>query len=179
MLNFNRVGFSQKEERSPKKDWGRRWLSLTVIQLVAGGFLGMAIPRGQALAGNPYQTCAEEMLQIGISSDVAANVCAGALQPKSLSRCVSKIYNNAIEGVDPSFILFNCQRVRRPEELTSCVGDILDEIPEASSEIAIESCRRSLLPERYASCAIGLYQELQLPSAEIFASCLNPENLDN
>jgi hypothetical protein len=179
MLNFNRVGFSQKEERSLKKHWGRRWLSLTVMPLVAGGLLGMTIPRGQALAGNPYQTCAEEMLEIGISSDVAANVCAGALQPKSLSRCVSKIYDNVIEGVDPSFILFNCQRVRRPKELATCVGDILDEIPETNSEIVIESCSRSLLPERYASCAIGLYQELQLPSTEIFASCLNPEDLDN
>lgn len=169
MLNFNRLGFSQKE--------GRRWLSLTVMPLVAGGFLGMTIPRGQALAGNPYQTCAEEMLQIGISSDVAANVCAGALKPENLSRCVSKIYDNAIEGIDPSFILFNCQRVRRPEELATCVADILENIPDAGEEIVIESCRRSLLPERYADCAIGLYRELQLPSTEIFASCLNPDDL--
>ncbi len=172
MLNFNRIGVSQA-----KKHWGRRWLSLTVIQLVTGGLLGMTIPRGQALAGNPYQTCAEEMLEIGISSEIAANVCAGALKPKNLSRCVSKIYENAIEGVDPSFILFNCQRVRRPEELGTCVGDILENIPDASEEIVIESCRRSLLPERYASCAIGLYEQLGLTSTDIFATCLNPQEL--
>lgn len=136
----------------------------------------MTIPTGPALAGNSYRTCAENMQAVGISEDIAANVCAGALKPENLSRCVSKIYDNAIEGVAPSFILFNCQRVRRPEELATCVADILNEIPDASSELTIESCRRSLLPERYASCAIGLYEQLQLPSTEIFATCLNPDN---
>lgn len=176
MLNLNQIGSTAQQERSPHRSWSRRWLSLAVIQLVSGSLLGMAIPTGQALAGNSYQTCAEEMLDIGISNEIAADVCAGAFKPDNLSRCVSQIYDSSIE-VSPPFILFNCQRVRRPKELATCVVDILDNIPEASSEIVIESCRRSLLPKRYASCAIGLYEELGLSSTEIFASCLNPKDV--
>lgn len=179
MLNLNQLGFSVKEERSPNRDRGRRWLCLTVMPLVTGGLLGLTIPRGQALADNSYQTCAEAMLGAGISSDVAADACAGALKPENLSSCVSQISNNAIEGVAPSFILFNCQRVRRPEGLATCVTDILENIPEANSEIAIENCRQSRLPELYGSCAIGLYQQLQMPYTDIFASCLNPKNEEN
>lgn len=136
----------------------------------------MAIPTGRALADNSYQTCAEEMLGIGISSEIAADVCAGALKPDNLSSCVTKLYDSSIE-VSPPFILFNCQRVRRPKELATCVVDILDNIPEASSEIVIENCRRSLLPKRYASCAIGLSEQLELSSTDILASCLNPKDL--
>ncbi len=176
MLNLNQLGFSVKKERSPNRDWGRRWLCLTVMPLVTGGLLGLTIPRGQALADNSYQTCAEEMLGAGISSDVAADACAGALKPENLSSCVTQIYDSTVEGVDPSSILFNCQRVRRPQELGTCVVDILENIPEANSEIAIENCRQSRLPQLYGSCAIGLYQQLQMPYTEIFASCLNPKN---
>lgn len=176
MLNLNQIGSTAQQERSPNKSWGRRWLSLAVIKLVSGSLLGMAIPTGQAFAGNSYQTCAEEMLNVGISSEIAADVCAGAFKPDNLSACVTKIYDSRIE-VSPPSILFNCQRVRRPKELATCVVDILKNIPDASSEIVIENCRRSLLPKRYASCAIGLYEELGLSSTDIFASCLNPKDV--
>ena len=149
MFNLN------KEERSLKKETNstRRWRALIFTSLATAAFLGMTIPLKPALAKNPYQICAENMLAVGISEEITADVCAGALEPENLSECVTKIYDNVIEGVDPSLVLFNCQRVRRPEELGNCVVDILENIPDASEEIVIESCRRSLLPERYASCA--------------------------
>lgn len=176
MFNLNQIGSTAQQERSPNRSWGRRWLSLAVTQLVSGSLLGMAIPTGPALADNSYQTCAQEMLGVGFSSETAADVCAGAFKPDNLSRCVSRINESNIE-VSPPLILFNCQRVRRPKELATCVVDILENIPEASSEIVIESCRRSLLPTRYASCAIGLYAELGLSSTDVFASCLNPKDV--
>lgn len=176
MLNLNQIRFPVQEERSPKRNWGRRCLSLTVMPLVTGGLLGLTIPDRQVLADNSYQICAEEMLAVGVSSDTAADACAGALKPENLSGCVSQISNNAIEGLDPSLILFNCQRVRRPEDLATCVTEILEKIPEANSEMAMENCRQSRLPEVYGSCATGLYQQLQLPYTDIFASCLNPKN---
>ena len=151
--------------------------SLIFASLATGAFLGMTIPLKPALAKNPYQICAENLVAVGISEDTTAEVCAGALEPEILSECVSKISDSTLEGVDPPLILFNCQRVRRPEELGNCVVDILENIPDASKEIVMESCRRSLLPERYASCAIGLYEQLQLPSTEIFVNCLNPKDV--
>lgn len=137
--------------------------------------LTTAIPQNSALASN-FGACASSLLESGISSDDAGVACADALEPTVLSACVAKIERETeITGQEA---LRACYRVRRPEELASCVVDIDNNLDSADvANLALDNCRRSLLPERFANCVVGLNRSIsEFSGTEAIATCISAES---
>ncbi len=75
--------------------------------------------------------------------------------------------------LDAATTLAACRRVRRPLELATCVQDVQRQDAKAVLPNVLEACRRSLLPERYGKCVVGLNQSLAMPTAMGLATCLD------
>lgn len=156
-------------------------LRLATAPLAAAGLLSMGLPQtpAQALtiggAGrNSYQSCTSALLGAKISEADAAAACGGALYPRDLSDCVTRISGNSKIAV--ADILSSCQRVRRPVELASCYVKINRDASDAVATDVLESCRRSLLPDRYSDCVVGVKRETKLPIADVLTSCIAASN---
>jgi len=169
--------FSNKFRLSaPKKYFSKRWIYLAAIQVFSCSLL-MAIPEVATAQANrkSFRICSRDLLSVGLSESEVANACGAALKPRDLSKCVTNIYDSTTEQLPAEEILFNCQRVRRVDELGSCVKKINKEIKNTSDQSAVlESCRLSLLPESFSSCVIGLSDNVGLSTGELLATCLNP-----
>lgn len=135
--------------------------------------LTVAVPKN-AVASN-FSACASSLLDSGISEDEAGIACADALEPRMLSGCVSEIQRET--SVPGQEALAACYRVRRPDELSSCVVDIDNNLDSADvASVALDSCRRSLLPERFADCVVGLNSSLsELSGTEAIDTCISAE----
>lgn len=137
--------------------------------------LTIAIPPHSAVASS-FGDCASSLLDSGIAEDDVGVACADALEPKMLSACVTRIQGQTtIAGQDA---LAACYRVRRPEELASCVVDIDSNLASTDlTNLALDNCRRSLLPERFADCVVGLNTNTsQFSGAEAIDTCISAED---
>ncbi|NJR64434.1 MAG: hypothetical protein HC772_02485 [Leptolyngbyaceae cyanobacterium CRU_2_3] len=75
--------------------------------------------------------------------------------------------------------LSNCQRVRRPVELATCVVDIgaIDSSSETASLLnVVDHCRRSLLPARFSACVVGLRSQVDFPTETALSNCIAATN---
>ncbi|MGB3509757.1 MAG: hypothetical protein WBA93_11030 [Microcoleaceae cyanobacterium] len=167
--------YSQDFRQSSKyHGWG--WMYLAAIQLFSYSLLMTIPPKAMAQANQQsFVMCSEELLSVGLSDAEVASACGAALKPRGLSECVTKIYDSTTEALSTEEILFNCQQVRRVEELGTCVEKINKSVQPISNQAAVlENCRRSLLPDRFSSCVVGLNRNAKLPTEELLATCLNP-----
>lgn len=124
-----------------------------------------------AVAANPYDICAEDLLRRQLPPESVALACSSVLDPEELSECVVDIDVNT--DIIASDALAACQQVRRPLELATCVVDIA-EVSEVSDAPAIlQFCGSSLLPERFAQCVVGLKNEIDLITTQALAICID------
>lgn len=172
-INFSNL-FLKKFPRSIKFC---RWRWIYLVGIFSYGLL-IATPEVAIAQANKksFKICSEDLLSVGLSEAEVANACGAALKPRGLSRCVTKIYDNTTDELSAEDILFNCQRVRRFDELGTCVETINKSVTDKSNEAAIlESCRLSLLPKRFSSCVVGLNTNVGLATEELLSNCLNPD----
>ncbi|HEY9860694.1 MAG TPA: hypothetical protein V6D16_14385 [Candidatus Obscuribacterales bacterium] len=146
-------------------DLPRYLVRLSGAPLAIAGLLVLAIPPGPAGAaflfqtqGNEYETCAANLLDVGIEAPIVAEACADVLRPQDLSDCVVRI--NRQTSVTALEALLTCRQVRRPLELASCVVDINRETENPALPEVLDTCRRSLLPKRFAECVVGLSRRI-------------------
>ncbi|MGD1805114.1 hypothetical protein ACP6PL_06690 [Dapis sp. BLCC M126] len=175
-INFSNFLSEKFPLFAPKKYLSKRWIYLAAIQLFSSSLL-MAIPDVATAQANrkSFRICSRDLLSVGLSESEVANACGAALKPRHLSRCVTRIYDNTTKELPAKEILFNCQRVRRVDELGNCVRKINKAVKDTSNESAIlESCRLSLLPKGFSSCVIGLSSNVRLSTEELLTTCLNP-----
>ncbi|MDJ0553332.1 MAG: hypothetical protein QNJ68_02600 [Microcoleaceae cyanobacterium MO_207.B10] len=176
MPNINFSDFTSQKFRPSKKARGWRWTYLAAIQIFTSSLLVGIPPKAMAQANRQsFVICSRELLSVGLSESEVTNACSAALKPRGLSGCVTKIYDNTTEALSAEEILFNCQQVRRVDELGTCVEKINKAVKGALNQAAVlEGCRRSLLPERFSSCVVGVNRNVGLPTEDLLATCLNP-----
>ena len=143
-----------------------RWTSFVSLP----AFL-LAIPN-HAMAGS-IGSCANSLINNGVSQSAAAAACSDALQPNDLASCVGTI--TAGTDLKGNEALQSCYRVRRPDELASCVTTLSASLEQGKSMMALDNCRRSLLPLRYAECTTDLTTISQISSEEAMESCIAAE----
>ena len=175
--------FSSKIFTSIEPRKAPRWACVGATALAAASLLSSALPISPAGAinlninwrlnqnKNAYRICAQEMVAVGVVPEAAAAACAAALHPRDVSMCVSQI--NTKTKVAAMDALFNCRRVRRPDELATCVVDINSKAQGAPIASVLDHCRRSLLPERFSECVVGLSRELKFPTEQLLATCID------
>lgn len=175
-MNFSNFLSEKFTLSEPKKYFSKFWVYLAAIQLFSCGLL-IGIPEVATAQTNrkSFTICSRDLLSVGLSEEEVANACSAALKPKDLSKCVTKIYDNTTEELPVEKILFNCQRVRRVDELGTCVEKINKSVKNTSNEATVlESCRLSLLPKSFSSCVVGLSANVGLSTEKLLATCLNP-----
>lgn len=150
-------------------------ICFAATRLAVAGWLAMTLPSTAAIVPSSYRNdfrgCAGRLLSIGISSDAAANACAGALRPKDVSRCVLRIHQQtAIAAQD---VLSACTQVRRPNDLSRCVIGISSNSRQEAVPGVLDYCRRSLLPVNFAECVVGLRREIDVAPTQAMESCIN------
>lgn len=144
---------------------GSPFMRLMALPLTVAGLVALSLPAGSVtreyrstpLGDRPrdYESCVRTLSGLQLAETEVAAACAAALYPRSLGECVSRISGDtAIAATDA---LSTCRRVRRPNDLATCVVDI----SRGSSEETVltnvlDNCRRSLLPVRFSSCVTGL-----------------------
>ena len=144
-----------------------RWTSLVSLPV----FL-LAIPNSPAMAGD-IGSCADSLITDGVAKLSAAEACSDALDPKLLALCVIDITTGT--NIKGDNALQSCYRVRRPDELASCVTDISGSLKPGQSAMALDGCRRSLLPRHYADCTLDLASISGISSQEAMKSCIAAE----
>lgn len=120
-----------------------------------------------------YRSCLRDLQGNGVSPEISASACAGALRPTDISQCVRRITQKTkISGLDA---LNSCQQVRRPDELASCVLDINNsQSKNPPNPLAVmDFCRRSLLPRRFSQCVIGMGQQANFTTEQLMNICIN------
>lgn len=181
-----------------------RILRLSAFTFLPAGLLAMSIPIGPANARNMYDVCIGSLIAVGVSPQQAATACAGALIPKELSKCVSKVALTISVTADAA--VDNCYRSRRPVDVGNCVIDINNEVPlnqdlpktnrvtetfsqpDVDSEaivssatqsvplLVLESCRRSLQPGVYSQCVTAVSRDIALDTLrQALNTCLSAE----
>lgn len=160
-------------------DFPRYLARLSGAPLAIAGLLVLAIPPEPAAAAflfqaqrNEYETCADNLLDVGIESPIVAEACADVLRPRDLSNCVVRISRQtSVAALDA---LATCRQVRRPLELSSCVVDINRETENPALAEVLDTCRRSLLPKRFAECVVGLSRRMDdLAPTSAMTTCID------
>lgn len=169
----------------PLRSFDRSKLTFNVaaLPLLAVGFVLTALPMRPTQAAtyyNPapyrssaenYEDCAAELLGTGLQEEDTAAACAGALYPKALSACVSAIDSETELTAEDA--LFGCRRVRRPQELASCVVGITAISTEGTAPSDVLTyCRRSLLPVRFSNCVTGVAGQVTASTTEVMTNCI-------
>jgi hypothetical protein len=135
------------------------------------GLMTVLLPVLPSQAGNDYQICTAKLKSAKVEDAIAAKVCAEALHPQDVGRCVERIILKKLE-VDPT--VEACRRVRRPLELAECVTDIAQQDAKSPLAEVLDHCRRSLLPERFGECVVGLNQQpLKVNVPEALGICID------
>lgn len=157
------------------------WLRQPALPLIMTG-LAIALPVTPAQAGifdwidrptRDYETCAKDLTTAKIATDVISDVCAKALHPEQLAKCVIQTSTAKDVNVTAVDALTNCNQVRRPLELATCVVDIRQMTKDAAVVEVLDTCRRSLLPVRFSQCVVGLHKELKLAAKSSMDSCID------
>ncbi|MFW6357891.1 MAG: hypothetical protein ACOC0N_01545 [Chroococcales cyanobacterium] len=153
-----------------------RLFRLSAIASINAGLLAAWSLGRPAMADdwNEFRVCTAELLETGITPQLASQACGAALDPKELSLCVLKIaYYTPLSGREA---LSSCFEVRRPPELASCLIDIDEKTQNPNLPVALDYCRRSLLPERFGKCVVGLSAEVDLPLGQVMENCIDAED---
>jgi hypothetical protein len=156
-------------------------LRLSSLSLTLAGVVSVLWPISPATAATysstyrskprDYATCASGLVGAGVSEAEAAAACGGALYPRDLSACVTRIGGDT--AIEASTALSNCRRARRPVDLASCVISISDGASDETTALTvIDYCRRSLLPLRFSACVTGVRGETALSTAEVLQNCI-------
>ena len=149
----------------------QRSLALGVI----AGFTAISFPIAPASARNDYESCATNLLKVGISKEDTAIACSEALYPQDVGSCVSRISSEPnITALD---VLAACRRVRRPIELASCVNEIRREIQDSAIAEVLDNCRRSLLPTRFSSCVVGIRRRTDIVATPLMNICISGSDI--
>jgi hypothetical protein len=164
-----------------------RLTKFAAIATVPAGLLAFSLPIAPALANwNEFDVCTTEIINNGVSAQLAGQACSDALIPKELSKCVSIIKSRTqIAGIEA---LRGCYQVRRPVDLGNCVADIVAQTPnnaiatdnkntDNNPQLAVlNSCRASLLPGRYSQCVTALNRQVNgLTLGGALDTCLSAE----
>ncbi|MCT7949006.1 hypothetical protein NG798_04330 [Ancylothrix sp. C2] len=124
-----------------------------------------------AASRNSYQRCAGKLIDVGLAPELVAVACGSALHPDQLGSCVMKIHDRTdITAIDA---LSTCVRVRRPEDLATCVVDISEDSDAGLAPVVLDNCRRSLLPVRYSECVVGLSRKIEILPGQAMATCID------
>lgn len=129
-------------------------------------------PKPYRSSAEAYEDCAAGLLGTGLLPEQTAEACAGALYPKALSACVTQIdFETELTAEDA---LFGCRRVRRPQELASCVVGITQISTVGTSPLDVLTyCRRSLLPVRFSNCVVGIASQVTaFSTTEMMTNCI-------
>jgi hypothetical protein len=158
------------------------FLRLIALPLTAAGLAAFSLPaasvtqeyRTVPLGDRPrdYNACVNALSGLQLASTDVAAACGAALFPRSLGECVSRIGGDTtIAAADA---LSGCRRVRRPNDLATCVVDISNGSNEGTVLTnVLDNCRRSLLPVRFSSCVVGLRSGLSaLSTEEAMTNCI-------
>ncbi|WAL59731.1 hypothetical protein [Thermocoleostomius sinensis] len=159
----------------------RSSLRFSSLSLLMASIFSVLLPVNPAVAATSisnyrsrprdYAVCASGLVGAGVSEAEAAAACGGALYPRDLSACVTRISNN--ETIAATNALSSCRRARRPVDLASCVVSISDGVSDETTALTVlDYCRRSLLPLRFSSCVTGVRGETALSTAEIMDRCI-------
>ncbi|MUL36478.1 hypothetical protein [Gloeocapsopsis dulcis] len=119
---------------------------------------------------NSFRVCTARLLSVGITDVAAANACAAALNPRTLSSCVVSIEQRT--EIAAGDALATCRQVRRPDELATCVVGISQTSQEQPANV-LDYCGRSLLPVRFAECVVGLRSEINFTPVQAMDSCID------
>lgn len=165
---------STAQEKSANTSKVTGLMRLIATQLAIFGWLGTSLP-SMAITiptsyRNQYRACAGRLLSSGIAAEAAADVCAGALYPNDLARCVERIQRQTEIAAEDA--LTTCGAVRRPTEVASCVVGI-NRNEEQPVVAALNYCGRSLLPVRFAECVVGLRREIEFESTQAMETCID------
>lgn len=133
-------------------------------------------PRPYRSSQADYDSCAAGLLSAGLSPEDAAAACGGALYPQALSACVTAI--DAGTEILATDALSSCRRVRRPEELASCVVGITGVSTTGTEPLDVLTyCRRSLLPLRFSNCVVGVATQVTTyTTTEMMNNCIAATN---
>jgi hypothetical protein len=149
---------------------------------VVVGLLTIALPitptsastyvrRSGFVSERSYRECAADLLQSGLSPEVAATGCSEALSPRELGRCVTRISREQDGFAQNAFTA--CRQVRRPVELSTCFVLIRNELEDTTAANVLDNCRRSLLPDRYSDCVLGISRATDLASTTVLNACIS------
>ena len=151
-------------------------IRFAATQLAVAGWLAMSLPSTAANIPSSYRNtfrgCTGRLLSVGISSEEAATVCAGALRPTDVSRCVVEIKKETTLAAEDA--LSTCRQDRRPNEVARCVVGISRNSGQEAVPGVLDYCgRRSLLPVRFAECVVGLRREIEISPTQAMDTCIN------
>lgn len=161
---------------------GSPFLRLLALPLTAAGLVAFSLPaasitqeyRTTPIGDRPrdYEACVNVLSGLQLASTEVAAACAAALFPRSLGECVSRISGDTTIAATDA--LSNCRRVRRPNDLATCVISISDGSGEGTVLTSVlDNCRRSLLPVRFSSCVVGVRSGLSaLSTEEAMLNCI-------
>ncbi|MBD1849585.1 hypothetical protein H6F87_06175 [Cyanobacteria bacterium FACHB-502] len=158
------------------------FLRLSALPLTVAGLVAFSLPAGSVtqeyrttpLGDRPrdYEVCVNALSGLQLASTDVAAACAAALFPRSLGECVSRISGDTT--ITANDALSNCRRVRRPNDLATCVISISDGSSGGTVLTnVLDNCRRSLLPVRFSSCVVGLRSGISaLSTDEAMVNCI-------
>ena len=165
---------SNKSE-SPKKSDNRRskfaaalafgTSALTIPFVLTVG----AMPAG-AVREPDYFTCAQYMVEAGVSEAEAVGLCSSARYPQDVGACVIDI--SEFTGLTAESAAFVCGRSRRPIEVADCTIDIHDAFFESPSTEVLNNCGRSLLPNRYGACVVDVVDATETAVDTALTQCI-------
>lgn len=130
--------------------------------------LALASP-GLAIDYN-YGQCVADLLETGLSAQVAGSACASALRPEQVSSCVFDV--TAATELSAEAALSACSRDRRPLEVASCVVNIHEFLDVPNSAAVLNNCHRSILPVRYSDCVVDTALVAEITTTDSLALCI-------
>lgn len=116
-----------------------------------------------------FEECTETLLGLGIEMTTVVDTCGSAAAPKALSSCIEDISVSTL--IPATDALAGCVRVRRPEEMATCVVDLDIEFVGALSSQVLGYCSRSLLPTIFKNCVQGVTSETVTDAMLVMDAC--------
>lgn len=178
MNRFIVMNFRLKEQLLTRLLQHQRWMpfaaTVSMLSLVVPILPAAAFPSFILIRDRDYAICAEQLVNAGVSPELASQGCATASRPRNIGYCVSMI-QRGVTNLTIEDIFSSCVQVRRPDELANCVVNISNNTNEAEPLNVLDSCRRSLLPEKFSYCVVGLRNEASgITVTQLLETCLNP-----
>ncbi|NER00052.1 MAG: hypothetical protein F6K30_25700 [Cyanothece sp. SIO2G6] len=120
-----------------------------------------------------FEACTETLLELGLEIPIAVDTCGAAAAPEAFSNCIADISNDTLIPVTDA--LAGCVRVRRPEQMASCVVALDENFAGTLSSEILGYCSRSLLPAVFENCVQGVTGEAVTDAMLIMDSCVEAD----